>query len=202
MGPVRAVAVTFTLDRPPPGPCTTTWVSTVSPRAPVSEIEESVPLGSVFPTLTRLGDTQVLKFDCTPVPVIEMVAGELLALLLTLTPPVTLPVVVGAKVTFNAADCPGARTVPEVLALKPVPVVLTLEMVTLALPEFLRVTPRVLVAPASMLPKLKLVGLALSARVEALTVRVAALLVTLPKLLLTATVNDSPLSELVDAGVV
>src|SRR5258708_14176569 len=131
-----------------------------------------------------------------------MVVGELLALLLTVTPPVTLPVVVGAKVTFKAADWPGDRTVTEVLALNPAPVVVTLEMVMFELPELLRVTPRVLVAPASMLPKLKLVGLALSARVEALTVSVAALLVTLPRLLLTATVNDSPLSELVVKGVV
>jgi len=128
-------------------------------------MEETVPGVSVFPTLFRLGETHVLKFDCTPVPVIEIVAGELVALLATVTPPVTLPVEVGAKVTFKAAVCPGARTVAEdtLLALKPAPVVLTLEMVRFELPEFVRVTPRVLVALVSMLPKLKLVGLALSA---------------------------------------
>jgi hypothetical protein len=167
-------------------------------------MEESAPGASVFPTLTRLGATQLLKFDCTPVPVVEIVAGELDALLVTVTPPVTLPVDVGAKVTFKAADCPGARTVPEdtLLPLKPAPEAVMPEMVTLELPEFLSVTPRVLLALVSMLPKLKLVGLTLSARVEAFTVSVAALLVTLPEVLLTTTVNCAPLSVDVVAGVV
>src|SRR6266852_8957597 len=161
LGPVRAVALTLTFVKPPAGPCTTTCVSTVSPRAPNRAMEESVPGVSVFPTLVKLGATHVMKLDCTPVPVVEIVAGVLVALLATVTPPVTLPVDVGAKVTFKAADCPGTRTVPEdtLLALKPVPEALTPEIVTLELPEFLRVTPRVLVAPVSMLPKLKLVGL-------------------------------------------
>jgi len=164
LGPVKAVALTFTLVNPPAGPCTTTCVSTVSPRAPNNAIEETVPGASVFPTLVKLGATQVLKFDCTPVPVIEIVAGELVALLATVTPPVTLPVVVGAKVTFKAADCPGARTVPEdtLLVLKPAPVALTLEMETLAEPEFFSVTPSVLLPLVSMFPKLKLVGLTVS----------------------------------------
>jgi hypothetical protein len=165
---------------------------------------ESVPATSVFPTLVKLGATHVLKFDCTPVPLTEIVAGELVALLVTVTVPVTPPVDVGAKVTFKAADCPAARTVLEetLLVLTPAAEALTPEIVMLELPVFLSVTPRVLVEPVSMLPKLKLVGLAVSARVEALTVSVAALLVTLPRLLLTATVNNSPLSALVVAGVV
>jgi hypothetical protein len=127
-------------------------------------MEESVPGTSVFPTLTRLGATHVLKFACTPVPLTEIVAGELVALLATEMPPVTLPVDVGAKVTFKAADCPGDRTAPDdrLLALKPAPVALTLEMVTLELPEFVSVTPSALLALVSMFPKLKLVGLTLS----------------------------------------
>ena len=165
---------------------------------------ESAPGASVCPTLFKLGDTHVAKFDCTPVPLMEIVAGELVALLATVTVPVTLPVDVGAKVTFKAADCPAARTVLEetLLELKPPPEVLTPEIVTLELPVFLSVTPRVLVEPVSMLPKLKLVGLALSARVEELTVSVAALLVALPAELVTITLNCAPLSELVVAGVV
>jgi hypothetical protein len=133
-----------------------------------------------------------------------MVAGELVALLATITPPVKLPVEVGAKVTFRAAVCPGARIVPEgtLLALKPAPVVLTREIVTLELPEFVRVTSRVLVAPVSILPKLKLAGLVLSTRVEAFTVRVAELLVALPAVLVTTAVNCAPLSAVVSAGVV
>lgn len=204
MGPVRALALTLTFVKPPAGPCTTTCVSTVSPRAPDSAIEERVPGASVFPTLLKLGDTHVVKLDCTPVPVIEIVAGELVALLATVTLPVTLPVDVGAKVTFKAAVCPGARTVPEdtLRALNSAPEVLTPEIVTLELPEFVRVTPRVLVAPVSILPKPKLVGLALSERVAVFTVRTAELLVMLPAVLLTTTENCAPLSELVSAGVV
>src|SRR5882757_1414235 len=203
-GPVRAVAVTLTFVKPPAEPWTTTCVSTVSPRAPDSAMEESVPGASVCPTLFKLGDTQVVKFDCTPVPLMEIVAGELVALLATVTLPATPPVDVGANVTFRAADCPGARTVPEdtLLALKPAPVVLRPEIVMLALPELVRVTPRVLVAPVEILPKLRLAGLAFSTTVEAFTVRVAPLLVALPAVLLTRTLNCAPLSAVVSAGVV
>ena len=203
-GPVRADALTLTFDNPPAGPCTTTCASTVSPRAPDSAMEESVPGASVCPTLFKLGSTHALKFDCTPVPVMEMVAGELVALLATVTTPVVLPVDVGAKETFNAAVCPGARVVPDdtLLELKPAPEMLTPAIVTLELPEFVRVTPSVLIAPVSIFPKLKLAGLALSDRVVAVTVSVAMLLVTLPDALLTTTENCAPLSAVVVAGVV
>jgi hypothetical protein len=167
-------------------------------------MEESVPGGSVFPTLTRLGATQALKLDCTPLPDREMVAGELLALLRTTTLPVTLPGAAGAKVTFKVADCPGVRTVPAdtLLELKPAPEAPTLEIVTLELPEFLSDTARVLIALVLTFPKFKVVGLALSTKVEAFIVRVAALLVTLPAVLLTTAVNCAPLSAVVVAGVV
>src|SRR5882762_9093002 len=122
-GPVRAVALRLTLVKPPAGPCTTTWLSTVSPRAPERLIEDSVPAASVFPTRTRLGAAQVLKFECTPVPDKAMVAGELVALLATTTLPVALPVAGGANVTFIVADCPAANVVPaeRLLELKPAP---------------------------------------------------------------------------------
>ena len=168
-------------------------------------MEESVPGASVLLTRCKLGETHVLKFERTPLPVKEIVAvGLVLALLATTTLPVTLPVLIGANVTFNVVDCPGARTVPEdtLLALKPVPEALTLEMVRLPVPEFLSVTPRTLLLLVSTFPKLKLVGLTLRALLAVPTVSVAALLVTLPALLLTATVNCAPLSLVVVAGVV
>src|SRR5258708_12456267 len=112
-GPVRADALTLTFDNPPAGPCTTTCVSTVSPRAPESAMEESVPGASVLPTLFKLGSTHVLKFDCTPVPVMEMVAGELVALLAMLTTPAAPPVDVGPNVTFKPAPCPRSRASPR-----------------------------------------------------------------------------------------
>src|ERR1700739_1680908 len=57
LGPLSAEALTFTLVKPLGGPCTITWVSTVSPRAPDKVMEEVAPGASVCPTLTRLGDT-------------------------------------------------------------------------------------------------------------------------------------------------
>jgi len=133
-----------------------------------------------------------------------MVAGEFVALLVIVTLPVTLPVAAGAKVTFKVAVCPGVRIVPAdtPLALKPAPEMLTFEIVTLELPELVSVTARVLLAPVFTLPKLKLVGLALSRSVAVFTVSVAALLLTLPAELLTMTVNCALLSAEVVAGVV
>ena len=133
-----------------------------------------------------------------------MVVGEVVALLMTATLPVTLPVAAGAKVTFKVVVWPGVRVVPvgTPLALKPAPETLMFEIATLELPEFWRVTGRVLLALVFTFPKLKLVGLALSKYVAAFTVSVAVLLVTLPAVLPTATVNCAPLSRLVVAGVV
>jgi hypothetical protein len=120
-----------------------------------------------------------------------MVAGEFVALLATTRLPVTLPADVGSKLAFKVAVCPGARTVPEnkPLALKPVPEVLTLEIVTLELPEFVTVTAIVPPESTSTLPKLRLIGLALNKAVAAFTVRVALLLVTVPTVFFTVAAN-------------
>jgi hypothetical protein len=133
-----------------------------------------------------------------------MVVGEPVAVLATEALPVMLPAPEGAKLTFSVAVCPGVRVVPldTPLALKPAPEILTLDIDTFEVPELVRVTGRVLFVPVFTLPKLRLVGLALSAIVPLLTVSVAALLVTLPVELLTTTVNCAPLSELAVAGVV
>ncbi len=141
---------------------------------------------------------------CTPVPDREIVAGELAALLVTLTLPVTLAVDEGEKLTWSVAVCPGVKISPEEtpLAVKPAPEMATLETVTFELPALENVTLWVLVLPILTLEKLKLVLLALRTNVAGFTVNVAALLVTLPTLLVTVTVNRAPLSELVVAGVV
>jgi hypothetical protein len=138
------------------------------------------------------------------VPDAATVEGEFVALLATTTLPVTLPVTVGANVTFIVADCPGPRMLPAetLLELKPVPEAVTLETVTLPVPVFFSTTGSVLIVLVSTFPKLNVVGVMLSAKVAALTVSVAALLVTLPAELLTNIVNCSPLSAVVVAGVV
>ena len=50
---------------------------------------------------------------CTPVPVSVIVAGELVALLVTVTLPGSDPALAGVKVTFNVAVAPAATIWPE-----------------------------------------------------------------------------------------
>src|SRR5262249_45517430 len=92
-----------------------------------------------------------------------MVVGEPVAVLATNTLPVTFPEPEGAKLTLSVADCPGVRVVPLAtpLALKPAPEIVTAEIETLELPEFVSVTGRVLLVPVLRLPKLRLVGVEL-----------------------------------------
>jgi hypothetical protein len=92
-----------------------------------------------------------------------IVAGELVALLSTVTLPVALWATVGANATVSVADWLGARMVPDVtpLVLNPVPVAVTPEIVTFELPVFVSVAANELVLPMFTFPKFKLVGLAL-----------------------------------------
>lgn len=140
---------------------------------------------------------------CTPVPERVMVAGELLALLVTATLPGSDPAVAGVNVTLIVADWPGVRINPvwTPLTVYPAPERLTLEIVTLELPLFVKVTGRLLLLPILTLEKFRLPVLALRIAVDADTVSVAALLVTLPAPFETVTVNCAPLSADVVAGV-
>src|ERR1700758_103425 len=98
-----------------------------------------------------------------PTPFSGTEIGEFVALLVIVTLPVTLPIAAGIKVTFKVAVLPGVRTVPAdtPLALKP-PEMLTFEIVTLELPEFVIVTGRLELVPVLTFPKLRLAGLPLS----------------------------------------
>jgi hypothetical protein len=49
---------------------------------------------------------------CVPSPEREIVAGEFVALLATVTLPGKLPAAAGENVAFKVADCPGARIKP------------------------------------------------------------------------------------------
>jgi hypothetical protein len=91
-----------------------------------------------------------------------MVSGELEALLVTVTVPVTLVAVVGAKATLSAIDWLGVKTVlaGTPVSVKPAPVMATLEMVTFEFPLFVRVALSGLLLPTFTVLKLKLVGLA------------------------------------------
>lgn len=138
-----------------------------------------------------------------PVPEREMVSVPFEALLAMLMLPLALPVLAGLNVAVSVTDLPAATIVPAdtPLALKPAPDSVTFEMVTLAVPAFVRVTVLSLLLETSTEPKFKLLVLAFRIYVP-FTVRTAALLTTLLALLPTRTVNCEPLSEMVVAGVV
>jgi len=98
---------------------------------------------------------------CTPVPA-RLIVGELLALLLTATFPVTAPAVVGANVITRVAVWLGVSVVPLTpVALKPAPVAVTPEIITFEFPVFVSVTFTDALLPSLTLLKLKLDGLAL-----------------------------------------
>jgi hypothetical protein len=92
------------------------------------------------------------------------IVGELLALLAIDTLPLSTPVVVGANCTVRVAVWPGVRISPELMPepLKPVPLTVTPEMVTLVFPVFVSVVGNDALWPACTVPKLRLVALALS----------------------------------------
>jgi hypothetical protein len=97
---------------------------------------------------------------CTPEPVSEIVAGELVALLTTLRLPVALPAVGGAKLAVSVKLWPAARvTAPgKLLRLNPAPVMAACEMLTLAVPVFVSATVCRVEVPTRVLPKFRLLA--------------------------------------------
>jgi hypothetical protein len=104
--------------------------------------------------LTLEGITEIP--GCTPEPLRAMVAGRLVALLTTLREPAELPTLAGANVTERGRLWPAARvTAPEKpLTVKPEPVQVTWEMLTLPVPVFARETLPEEEVPTKVLPKL------------------------------------------------
>ena len=84
--------------------------------------------------------------------------------------PTALPVADGENVTFSTAVCPGVSKVlaPAPLAVNPVPLTTTLEIVRFAFPAFVRVTLCEPLLPANTLPKSRLLVLAISSGVVAM----------------------------------
>ena len=99
----------------------------------------------LFPTLTfpKLR-ADVLsprrRVAATPVPLREIESGELGASLARVIVPVTLPAELGPKTALNVAALPAAMVTGAVIpvVLKPAPVTVTEEIVTVALPLFVR----------------------------------------------------------------
>ena len=106
-----------------------------------------------------------------PAPEREMLAGELAALLLTVTLPVAVRLAEGANVDVSVVVCPGAKVMPLApVVLKPAPATITCAIVTLEFPASVIVTVWVVLLPTFTLPKFKLLTLELSNSVAALEV--------------------------------
>src|ERR1700676_3601599 len=112
----------------------------------------------------------------------EMLAGELVALLLTVILPVAAPLAEGAKVEVSEVLCPGARVMPLApVELKPAPATMTCAIATLEFPALVIVMFCVLLFDTFTLPKFKLATLEFSNSVAAVDVVVTALqIVSLP----------------------
>lgn len=97
----------------------------------------------------------------TPVPESAIVIGEPLALLVTITLPVTLPAEMGLNDTPNVKVCVADNVtgVPAPVNAKPVPLLETCEMVTFELPTLVTVTLCEAELPSFTLPKLMLLVL-------------------------------------------
>jgi len=107
------------------------------------------------------------------VPARATVVGDPVALLAIFTlAPATVPPVVGLNVTVSVAAWPGLRIRPFAtpLELKPAPVVVTLETVTLEFPVLVMVEVSELDVFRLTVPKFKLVGFAVRVRVAATAV--------------------------------
>ena len=106
-----------------------------------------------------------------------MLFGELVALLVIVIFPLTLPVTCGAKTAFNWALWPAAMVAPATppVALNPAPLTLTCETVKLELPVFFTVTVCVVVPPTTSFPKFKLLDERESVRVALAPVPVKAI---------------------------
>ncbi len=100
----------------------------------------------------------------TPVPLRVIESGEPGALLTRVIVPATLPAALGAKTALNVAALPDAMVTGAVIpvTLNPAPAAVTEEIVTVALPLFVRLTLCELLVPVVTLPKAAVVGVAAS----------------------------------------
>jgi hypothetical protein len=116
----------------------------------------------LYPATADVLAFQVSATECcvgvTPVPDNVTIAGEPVALLAMVTLPVSVPATDGLNRTPNVSCCDGANVtgVPTPLKAKPVPLMLTPEIVTLALPVSVMVMFWVAALAVLTLPKLKL----------------------------------------------
>lgn len=113
-----------------------------------------------LPNAALVGDAA--NCACVPVPLNAIVVGEFGALLTIEMLPLALPAEVGANFALNVvlSPAPNARGVFNPLMLRPVPVTVALDIVMLAVPEFVNVIDCVPLLPTATDPKFTLEGLA------------------------------------------
>jgi hypothetical protein len=118
---------------------------------------------SVLPKFSLFGLSA--RVIVTPVPARRSVLSESVALPLSETVPLKVPVVVGAKVTLKEVTWPTFSVTGRLrsLSLKAVPETLALEMVTAVAPMLKIITGRIEVWPTTVLPNFRLVGVRVSA---------------------------------------
>ena len=125
----------------------------------VSVFVEEVPVFT-FPNAMLVALKDSVCVTAIPVPDNATVEGEVGALLAMLTEPARLPALVGANTALNVAVPPGATLVVlSPFTEYPAAVMLTCEMVSVAVPVFVIVKIWDFVWPSITLPKLKLEGL-------------------------------------------
>jgi hypothetical protein len=92
----------------------------------------------------------------------EIVFGELVALLRTLRLPTALPAAEGAKLTVSVKLWPTARvsTPGKPATVNPAPVIATCEVLTLAVPVFVKESAIEAEVPTKVLPKFRELALA------------------------------------------
>jgi hypothetical protein len=97
---------------------------------------------------------------CVPVPFKVIVVGEFGALLTIEMLPLALPAEVGANLALNVVLSPAPNVTGVVIpvVLKPAPVTVTAEIVTVAVPPFVRVMVCELLVPVATLPNAALLG--------------------------------------------
>lgn len=124
---------------------------------------------------------------CKPMPEREIASGELVALLVTASVPVSLPAVAGAKVALTVVAWPGASVSGRAMGDTeyPAPFSLIREIVTLEFPLLVMVTLCAVLPPTARLPKLSALVEAESRNVCAIPVPPKATTVGEPGALLT-----------------
>ena len=102
------------------------------------------------------------RVPATPVPLKVIMSGELGALLVSETEPVTDPPTVGVKTTLNVACEPVGIVsgVPRPVIVKPAPDTVACEITTLAVPLFVKLIVCELLLPVETFPKAAVPGTA------------------------------------------